>query len=75
MPYNADVSDVVVSGSSYVKRDGRAIMQAQIANPLGYVSLNPPFIKGYTPTEFYNHMDTRLNRPRYYYSTPSGLAY
>jgi hypothetical protein len=75
MSWNADVADVAVSGTTYAKRDGRLILQAQLADPLGYKSLNPPVIKGYTPNEFYSRMDTRLNRPRYYYSTPSGLPY
>jgi hypothetical protein len=75
MAYNPDVADVAVSGSSYVNTEGRAIMQPQLASPRSYAYLNPPVRRGYTPNDFYNHMDTRLNRPRYYYSTPSGLPY
>jgi hypothetical protein len=71
---NADVADII-SGSSYTAHDGRIVLQPQLADPLGYKTLNPPVIRGYTPNQFYAHMDTRLNRVRYYYSTPSGLPY
>jgi hypothetical protein len=70
---NSDVSDVVKG--SYVQRDGRIVLQPQLAAATSYQTINPPVIKGYTPNEFYTRMDTRLNRPRYYYSTPSGLPY
>jgi hypothetical protein len=70
---NSDVSDPVKG--TYAQRDGRIVLQPQLAAPTSYQTINPPVIKGYTPNEFYSRMDTRLNRPRYYYSTPSGLPY
>lgn len=72
---NPDVSDVVVSGVGYTKKDGRLVLQAQLTNFANYQTINPPVAKGYTPNEFYTHMTSRLDRPRYYYSTPSGLQY
>lgn len=70
---NPDVSDAVKG--TYVPHDGRIVLQPQLAAATSYQTLNPPVIKGYTPDQFYSRMDTRLNRPRYYYSTPSGLPY
>jgi hypothetical protein len=70
---NADVSDVVKG--SYSQRDGRIVLQPQLAAPTQYQTINPPVIRGYTPNEFYTRLDSRLDRPRYYYSTPSGLQY
>jgi hypothetical protein len=70
---NPDVSDAVKG--TYSQRDGRIVLQPQIAAPTSYQTINPPVIKGSTPNQFYSLMDTRLNRPRYYFSTPSGLAY
>jgi len=70
---NADVSDVVAG--SYSTHEGRIVLQPRPADPTGYKTLNPPVMRGYSPNDFYSRMDTRLNRPRYYYSTPSGLQY
>lgn len=70
---NVDVSDIVKG--SYTKHDGRIVLQPQLADQTGYQTLDPPVIKGYSPTDFYNRMNSRLDRPRYYYSTPSGLPY
>ena len=35
---NADISDVIKG--TYAQRDGRIVLQAQLADPLGYKSLN-----------------------------------
>lgn len=70
---NPDVSDAVKG--SYSQRDGRIVLQPQVAAPTEYKTLNPPVIRGYTPSQFYSKLDSRFDRPRYYYSTPSGLPY
>jgi hypothetical protein len=70
---NPDVSDAIKG--SYTKKDGRIVLQPQLADPNGFQTLSPPVIKGKTPTEFYTQLDNRFDRPRYYTSTPSGLPY
>ena len=70
---NPDIADVVKG--SFVQHDGRIVLQPQRAAATSYQTLNPPVLRGGSPNDFYARMDTRLNRPRYYYSTPSGLPY
>ena len=70
----ADVAIKVISGNSQ-PYDGRAVMQPLLANPAGFQTLNPPVIKGTTVANLESKLTSRFDRPRYYYSTPSGLPY
>lgn len=70
----ADVTQKIISGNSQPK-EGYAVLQPQLANPDAYLTISPPVNKGYTVAQFDTLMTNRLDRPRYYTSTPSGLPY
>ena len=70
----ADVTQKIISGNTQ-PNDGRIVTQPMIANPGGFQTLNPPVIKGTTVANFESKLTSRFDRPRYYYSTPSGLPY
>lgn len=57
------------------KREGFGVSNLQMANPNGYGKNSPPTNKGYTISRINSLYENRLNRPRYYTSTPSGLPY
>lgn len=70
----ADVCQKIISGNAQ-PRDGRIVLQAPLAFASGYQTVNPPIDKGLTVSAMDARYTNRLDRPRYYYSTPSGLSY
>ena len=70
----ADVTQKIKSGSVQ-PQEGRIVLQGQWANPTAYQTINPPVNRGLTVAQFDTALDSRLDRPRYYTSTPSGLPY
>lgn len=70
----ADVTQKIIAGNIQPK-EGYAVLQAQPAAPTSYFSLTPPVNRGKTVSEFETLYSNRLDRPRYYTSTPSGLPY
>jgi hypothetical protein len=70
----ADVTQKIISGNAQ-PNEGRIVLQAQLADPQGYKTINAPVNKGLTVSQFDTRFTNRLDRPRYYYSTPSGLPY
>ena len=70
----ADVTQKIKSGNAQ-PQEGRIVLQAQWANPTAYQTISPPVNKGLSITQFDTALTSRFDRPRYYYSTPSGLQY
>lgn len=72
----ADVTQKIISANAQ-PYEGRIVLQAQVANPTVSPTLSPVLnvSKGLTITQFDTRFTSRFDRPRYYYSTPSGLAY
>ena len=70
----ADVTQKIISGNAQ-PNEGRIVLQSQWANPTAYQTINAPVNKGLTVAQFETALDSRLDRPRYYTSTPSGLQY
>lgn len=70
----ADVTQKIKSGGVQ-PNEGRIVLQVQLADPTAYQTINPPINRGLSTTEFDALLTNRLDRPRYYTSTPSGLAY
>jgi len=70
----ADVTQKIISGNAQ-PNEGRIVLQAQLAAPTAYQTINPPVNKGLTVSQFDTRFTNRFDRPRYYYSTPSGLPY
>jgi hypothetical protein len=70
----ADVTQKIKTGNTQ-PQEGRIVLQTQWTNPTGYQTINPPVNKGLTVAQFETALTSRFDRPRYYYSTPSGLPY
>ena len=72
----ADVAQKIISGNPQ-PYEGRIVLQAQVANPTVSPTLNPVLnvSKGLTVAQLDTRFTNRFDRPRYYYSTPSGLPY
>lgn len=70
----ADVAQKIISGNVQ-PNEGRIVLQAQLAAPTAYQTINAPVNKGLTISQLDARFTNRLDRPRYYYSTPSGLPY
>ena len=72
----ADVTQKIISANPQ-PYEGRIVLQAQVANPTVSPTLSPVLnvSKGLTVAQFDTRFTNRFDRPRYYYSTPSGLAY
>ena len=70
----ADVTQKIKTGNTQ-PQEGRIVLQTQWTNPTGYQTINPPVNKGLTVAQFETALTSRFDRPRYYYSTPSGLQY
>ena len=70
----ADVTQKIISGNSQ-PNEGRIVLQPQVADPTSYKTINAPVNKGLTVAQFDSRFTNRFDRPRYYYSTPSGLPY
>ena len=70
----ADVTIKIIDANLQPK-EGYAVMQPQMADVQNYQTLEPPVNKGLTVDQFDALLTDRLDRPRYYTSTPSGLAY
>ena len=70
----ADVTQKIKSGNTQ-PQEGRIVLQGQNAFFSGYQTINAPVNKGLTVAQFEAALDSRLDRPRYYTSTPSGLPY
>jgi hypothetical protein len=72
----ADVTQKIISANPQ-PYEGRIVLQAQVANPTVSPTLNPVVnvSKGLTVAQFDTRFTSRFDRPRYYYSTPSGLPY
>jgi hypothetical protein len=60
---------------TYSLHEGFGAVQAQKADPQNANQIYPAVNAGYTIEEFNTLYGDRLNRPRYYTSTPSGLPY
>lgn len=69
----ADIAAKIINANP--EKNGYAVMQPLLANVDNYQTLAPPVNKGLTAAEFDTLLTDRLDRPRYYTSTPSGLAY
>ena len=61
MSWNADVADVAVSGTTYAKRDGRLILQAQLAElPKVLANLGQILVRlRLSKTKIYAHLNRR----------------
>lgn len=70
----ADVTRKIKSGNIQ-PNEGRIVLQPQWANPTAYQTISPPINRGLSITQFDDLLTDRFDRPRYYTSTPSGLAY
>jgi hypothetical protein len=70
----ADVAQKIISGNAQ-PNEGRIVLQGQNAFFSGYQTINAPVNKGLTVSQFDTRFTSRFDRPRYYYSTPSGLPY
>jgi hypothetical protein len=70
----ADVTQKIIDGKAQ-PRDGRIVLQSPLAFASGYQTINPPVDKGLTVAAMETLYTSRFDRPRYYTSTPSGLAY
>lgn len=70
----ADVTQKIKTGNAQ-PQEGRIVLQGQNAFFSGYQTINAPVNKGLTVAQFETALDSRLDRPRYYTSTPSGLQY
>jgi hypothetical protein len=70
----ADVTQKIISGNAQ-PNEGRIVMQPMVGNPQGFQTLNPPVNRGTSVSTFETKLTNRFDRPRYYYSTPSGLQY
>lgn len=70
----ADVTQKIISGNTQ-PNEGRIVLQPQWASPTTYKTVNPPVNRGTTVAQFETALTSRFDRPRYYYSTPSGLQY
>ena len=70
----ADVTQKIIAGNAQ-PNEGRVVLQGQNAFFSGYQIINPPVNKGLTVSQFDTRFTSRLDRPRYYTSTPSGLPY
>jgi hypothetical protein len=70
----ADVTQKIKTGNTQ-PQEGRIVLQTQWTNPTGYQTINPPVNRGLTVAQFETALTSRFDRPRYYYSTPSGLPY
>ena len=68
----ADVIQKIISGNAQ-PTDGRIVLQSYLANPSG-VKLNPIITRGLTVAQMETSYTDRFDHPRYYTSTPSGLA-
>jgi hypothetical protein len=72
----ADVTQKIISGNPQ-PYEGRIVLQGQVANPTVHPTLDPVLnvYQGLSVSDFETKFTSRFDRPRYYYSTPSGLAY
>jgi len=70
----ADVTQKIKTGNTQ-PQEGRIVLQTQWTNPTGYQTINPPVNRGLSVAQFDTALASRFDRPRYYYSTPSGLQY
>jgi hypothetical protein len=70
----ADVTQKIKTGNTQ-PQEGRIVLQTQWTNPTGYQTISPPVNRGLTVAQFETALTSRFDRPRYYYSTPSGLQY
>ena len=71
------MSDIVqkIKDGEPQPHEGYAILQSQPAGWDSKLRLLPTVNKGYSISELNSLYGNRLNRPRYYTSTPSGLPY
>lgn len=69
----ADVIKLIDSGRAM--RNGYGVVFLAQANATGYSRCSPTIDSGMSESDLESLLDDRLDRPRYYTSVPSGLAY